>query len=1287
MFPRFLLIVAAFTFLAGSLSAHAAAPALSSTPEDTLEHFPPVKLRAYGTLSGEGKAIAGTPQSSVLLITCESQTKARLVLAKYLSDLGLLPGVTLLALKTERGPIAAHQVEKQGVVAAARCDRQVYIFTAADGTALRRIVVANLPAAAKVDATEAEIPVPIYVDRWDKYGFRFYYGPFTRPRDSQNHEAPSYDPRQDFTFADQTGKDGLVVWNSPFRAATADGITDLTSREWVYKAAQPLKLPLGINIGITDQNIALANRYPDGVAPFGGAYIGGWYYEAPAGIPTLAWSSTEAQEAGLAQLKNLVSDLYGKYDNIVNWLEPHEETSHGVADQLDDHGADAKKSFYAFLKIKYETVGVVAKRYGTHYRNWHDVPFPEMATCFGWNDDSINLAGLWKISTSAPYDASSARPDLDDSSWPGVETPENAIIRCLPRKPTVLRRHITIDPTWKAAHPKVYLYLWDLENTSPRTDAPSDVLVYVNGRLIPENPPVRTNWHWCGLDITPALHDGDNLITYCLPYGLIIYRSYLSGEAPGIYPALSPEMNARWADFSDWTSWSRAQAVRRGMQMIRQVDPDRPITLMSPGFWWDDYKASAEDYGAILHDTGGMAGFWNDINPSTAQSTGLPTDCEPGGPAPTLNEFKKFMGRWSTENTQGVDYFGHLGDVLWNPAIKDYFQKTLPVWHLMGKYHLPQPEVADLASLRTERLFGYPFNMAGHGSGAPDLIAMGPGVFASGIDGALSSTYSRGSIIEGDFARGTADQYRVVVDANSSILDPETIDAIAAWVKRGGTFVTFEQTGRHTSTHHDTWPISKLTGYNVLAVERKSRHMQLAPDQTVFTPGAFRTYDSDWGLTLQKADPACQDLVLWGDGTVAAGMRKLGNGMVIDFGMFDSTPLILKALDWMKIKHVPGEVTAHQVIMRSFVTNNGLYDVWTMWNEENKPATTDLIIHDGVNPLDCHDVNTGESLPILTGPIGTMVANIAFEPLQTRVLLTARGRIAQAPADWFQLQRNWWKGTADPGPAMAPYVPKLTMNIGVDSAFKVIPGDFKGNPPEDPSLSDPKLDDSSWQRMRLGIFDIPDNVDAHHVVFRKKFTVPAAWNHGKVSIFGKSESPGNGGIRRYMDGKQFGGQIVIDDLGGIFTPGSTHVLTTEIWGNQPPLGTTTPAWITYRPEPKVRQALTDWSYAKDYLTYGKPAPLPVTSADSGSQRCEPQIDPGQAGHNVVLHVTCDNAGIGGIIFNGNFYASYGNIWSFMDINVTPFVKFGKKNEIVVLTGGKTTIKKATLDFYEKNVYP
>jgi hypothetical protein len=109
-------------------------------------------------------------------------------------------------------------------------------------------------------------------------------------------------------------------------------------------------------------------------------------------------------------------------------------------------------------------------------------------------------------------------------------------------------------------------------------------------------------------------------------------------------------------------------------------------------------------------------------------------------------------------------------------------------------------------------------------------------------------------------------------------------------------------------------------------------------------------------LTLQKADPNCQDLVMWDDGTVAAGMRKLGKGMVLDFGMWDSDALHFEGagLDEDQACARP-KSPAHQVMMRSFVSNNGLYDVWTMWNQDERAGDhgADLSRRSST-PLDCH---------------------------------------------------------------------------------------------------------------------------------------------------------------------------------------------------------------------------------------------------------------------------------------------------------------------------------------------
>ena len=101
------------------------------------------------------------------------------------------------------------------------------------------------------------------------------------------------------------------------------------------------------------------------------------------------------------------------------------------------------------------------------------------------------------------------------------------------------------------------------------------------------------------------------------------------------------------------------------------------------------------------------------------QSMGLPSDCEPGSGAVDLDDFKRFMGRWLTEGTQGVDYFMHIGDILWKPAIKDHFTKTLRLWHLIGKYHVPQAELGVLLSDRNLRLCGFPWNS---NEQRPDLV-------------------------------------------------------------------------------------------------------------------------------------------------------------------------------------------------------------------------------------------------------------------------------------------------------------------------------------------------------------------------------------------------------------------------------------------------------------------------------------------------------------------------------------------------------------------------------------
>ena len=162
------------------------------------QDLPTVPLRGYGPLSGcqwtaptsgltdDGRPTvadsggvgrpAPSPRSapspnqpaaaSLLQINCASDSQAQLLLAKYLSDLGLLPGVRAVPLVTKRGPCSAREIENQGAIAALRSESHVVILAARTTADLQTLYEDNLPADLAIHASEAEVPVPGYLDRW-----------------------------------------------------------------------------------------------------------------------------------------------------------------------------------------------------------------------------------------------------------------------------------------------------------------------------------------------------------------------------------------------------------------------------------------------------------------------------------------------------------------------------------------------------------------------------------------------------------------------------------------------------------------------------------------------------------------------------------------------------------------------------------------------------------------------------------------------------------------------------------------------------------------------------------------------------------------------------------------------------------------------------------------------------------------------------------------------------------------------------------------------------------------
>jgi hypothetical protein len=489
----------------------------------------------------------------------------------------------------------------------------------------------------------------------------------------------------------------------------------------------------------------------------------------------------------------------------------------------------------------------------------------------------------------------------------------------------------------------------------------------------------------------------------------------------------------------------------------------------------------------------------------------------------------------------------------------------------------------------------------------------------------------------------------------------------------------------------DAWPISKLTGYAVTGVDKLNsygdslspRKLHLVTGQSVFhnDDPNWRYAENGGGESLKKIDPACVDLLQWDDGSIAAGMRKLGKGMVINLGS-NSGVLPGQVLAWLKIKRVPIESSDRAILTRHFVSNNGLYDIWAMWNTKGEPVTAAFSFRDGFKPATVTEVLNGAAVPVDSDDKGAKLSNLAFGKWETRVFMSPRRQLAQAPADWFALQRSWWSGTTDPGKPVPDYHSRFCLNLTEDWAFKVLAGDGKSDPPEDPSLLDTKIDDASWPRVRIGIWNVPDNSDAHHVVFRKTFTVPQDWSHGRVTMFTHSDVAGK--WRRYLDGKPLDAHQTDDDLGGILKAGSKHTMVVEMWGTDVPAGTPAPIYISYRPDPVERQPLTEWAYAPDRLAYQTPAPLPLTTPGPGALQAKFKVDRKESGRNVFVHI---GIGTDGVVVNGHWLPGCSNIYNYVDENITPWVNFGGDNVIATVFHDKSTLADAHIEFYDKNVYP
>ncbi len=1314
--------------------------------------LPTTHLRGYGKLSAEVQTqTVGGEEVSTTDLRCENEGKARLLLAKYLSDLQALPGVTtsLIALGDRQIPV--WQVQDQGVIVAFLVFERVVILAGKTPQAILAAARLRLPQLQGLSFPRTLPSVPAYLNKWDQHGWSFYNWHWHTPnrRDHPYLEAAGYDFTKPYDYDGEyqwaaQNKTGMVYWMHQFGHDRGAGMNDYPDVTWAPEACRKYGLDFQIQPTLNDNMPWWANRYrAETVAKMPG-FVGNYHsvnepYLGGAGF--CSWCSEKGKNELLALSQQWVKRYAGD-PNCSTIMEPHCEVAHGEFDLLTEYGPLADASYRKFLQQERRlSLADVGKRYGEKYASWDQVRVPELAYFLGGDRNALDLTGTWKVKYATQEEGQQQNlfaPDLDDAGWGEIVSPGHDRQMFLDKKPAWFRRTVEIPAGWLAAQQgkPLYLYLWDLN----QRNAKAPVLVYWNGRL------VATDVREAGIGVTIASLGQEagqttNQLTVYLPQGYIGYRVYLAAHEPVSYPLLGKEKNARWVDFRDWQTWTRVDSLRRGLEAIRAVDPDRPISLAAPEAVIDYAREFAVKYGGFFHNTGYMSAWFGDIQPRMMNAAGLPSSAEPGGPAPTLPELRKFWSLISLEGVNSYNYFIHIGSIMWNPELKAWFDSQQPMIHLLGKYHLPSTRVAGLIGVRCDRLKGWPWYRD------EGTIPNG-GYWNADVSGMLNVPADL--LTERDVLGGDLSRYDLVYDAQTSIMSKELVGRISDWVKAGGTFVTLAQTGRHTEEEPDSWPISALTGCEVLwtskvkeSGEYEWKPFLLEPGQRVFDEGFWSranlmangvgmkmagdyeyeraagdkgqqapSTDAGGNLTangvgLKPESGGIEPLMRWKeDGSLAVGLRRLGKGRVFIVGLkfFNDRPwwgapeleakLVKDILAYCGYQNeddarVNGNLISRQTKLhdapwgRHFISNNGLYDVYLVCNQGKEAGDLTLSLPTGRSTrawdVAARQEVTGQEQD---GRVVFMLAGM--EPTELRALLVPRGRISEAPAEWLRVQTGWWQGGGAPGQVLTP--DKYDYVVDLTQGWTLTPTDEQFGETTGEVLRD----------ISLGPWTYLVKQPVRNAILQREFNVPAAWKDGTVYLHIASwNGPTfNDQGRVLLDEQEVRGfssgalELVSDAL----KPGTKHILVLQVKGGVYSQGLRGSCWLEYEPRPAREMPLNgEWEPSADALTRTARVPLPG-EFEGRMARATVFVPEEWKGQTVMLHALGGTSGpaLLYVITNGKMCRRHHHIYGpRLDLNITPYVKFGQPNELEIVANGvgKVQVRELSLRAYPAGDYP
>ena len=1053
-FRRIIVLTALLTTAAGMLPA----ADTGTKPASDKNEF---KLRGYRDLVHSSEQL-GDPKNQVTVhhFTFENNGRAVIFTSKIFSDSELTKGNTIKAVKTSNSQADIIDLDGSGFIAPllSRDSRKLAVITGSNtGTAAKWI---DELSGKEPVLRRTELSHPKYLDKWDRYclGMWQYLSDFER-------DGIRKTPDEFYKWMGEIGLNPqLNAGNTALELTASDNVMTFYRNLFKKHDVEYQRIEwLPHNYDLYNRNPFLTHSLKPDIASR-------WSYYGERNL-----ANNPLRTVQNASILNLIKKCSAD-ENQMGILDPDGEIGPFDTDYFSYNGPMTQREFVRFLKeVRKLSLSDVSKRYYGRpdaIRNWEDLPIADWREFYGWNEKSVDLAGEWRFMPDSKLEGFTegwSMPEFDDSDWVRLYYPGDALVFSMASTSSPLWMRKTVKLDAGRFNGKVFISLAPLSDKS--------VQVFLNGKPLGAlDPRFHTAKTFGQFDISEEVAKGGSL-TFVLrlaskdcPYGPI----FLTSKKLEDFPTSDPLVNARRWDHMEFVDWVVAQSVGTTLDMIRSVDPDRPIKVHAYGESPWGWKTVAQ-YGGYSHFTGNGSG-WQWAEPKQfGASRGLQDSSEPGGPMPTLRDLKGIWGNMIFMGKNAHDYFINLQSITRDPEMRAYFEKKIPAIKVMGRLNVVISPIAvirgTLNSIYRSECSYWPLWKYGvNSSRGGDLIPY---------------------LDEVRIREGNLDDFPVIVDEGAECWDDAMTSSLRSYVEAGGILVINSMSGTSNFIELGKGGGPALAGikFGDSPANASAISFDAGQDRISGLNGSFRAYERN-GISPKQILPLEGTDVIgkWPDGSPAFTRKALGKGFVYCCGASLYPSDFIKATASSFGPDAFATSAGGVDLVRTLRSNNGSED-FLMLRGLGREAETKWTLP--YPPKRIYDPLTGTEIPsVIEGNTVTFKTNI--DDWDFAWFAARRPDADMQFSHWFKRQTQIWSGLVTG--AKEPKAP-IFRHFDLNHGWKSVTTDSF-----DSAANLMKLDDkeAALKETELTMKSAENEDQDQFILYRKDFELPAKWKSDSV---------------------------------------------------------------------------------------------------------------------------------------------------------------------------------------------